>query len=121
MMQLMRPIGSGTTGGLSRETHSLSDEKTLLDLGLSRATNRDLKLTIEGAPLVVRVNLAHSLPRSKSVQVDTSVCSSSGGFNGQHDETIEIQTYSTCSVYCLKHLIWKQMPGFPTSDQVLTF
>jgi len=90
MMHLMRPIGSGTTGGLSRETHSLSDEKTLLDLGLSRATIRDLKLSIEGAPLVVRVNLAHSLPRSKSLQVDTSVCSSSGGFNGPHDETIEI-------------------------------
>ena len=112
---------SGTTGGLSRENLPLSDEKTIQELGLSKSSDsftkeQSLKLSVDASPLLVRVNLGHSLPRSRSVQVESSFCSSSGGFNGPQEELIDIQTSYNCSVYCLKHLIWKQMPSFPISD-----
>lgn len=47
--------------------------------------------------------------------IDTSACSN------VLDEEIEIQTFSTCSIYCLKQMIFKQIPGIPVGDQILTY
>jgi len=56
-----------------------------------------------------------------SKPIDTSVCSSAGNNPLLPEDVIDMQTFQTCSVYCLKRMILKQVPGIPVSDQVLTY
>jgi hypothetical protein len=37
------------------------------------------------------------------------------------DELVEVQAYSSCSIYCLKQLIARQVPSMPVSDQVISY
>ena len=63
-------LDSGATGSGSRDAGALSDEKTLIDLGLvpgkaesmmPRVNDISLRMTIDSNPIVIKVNLSHSM------------------------------------------------------------
>ncbi len=68
MLQWLLPSNtiSGTTGGQPRDGGILSDEKTLYDLGcLQYGTDITMKLSVDTNPIIIRVNLNHSLHQPK--------------------------------------------------------
>ena len=97
----------------------MCDDKTLGELGIISDETREeaiLKITIDTNLITIRVNLNHSMHQQKpsgnqgnSKIFDTSGYSSAGGPLGQNntlfEELLELQTFTTCSIYCLKHLI----------------
>jgi len=103
------------------ESLILSDEKQLADYGLlsddqpQHGALDTLVLHVSANPILVRVNLSHSLQKHGGVQkqpVDTG--------SGQSAEELEIQTFPNCSVFCLKVLVSSRAAS-PVCDQVLIY
>ena len=80
----------------------LTDEKTLKSqIPGTEHGQLSLRLTIDSNPIMIRVNLNHSMHEPKhsgaSKQQDVSA----------FEDTLEVQTFSTCSIHCLKYMIWR--------------
>ena len=58
--------------------------------------------------------------RGQSDQKMPSVLGATGGSQNENPhEDLEINVFSTCSIYCIKYIIWKQLK-VPIQNQVLT-
>jgi hypothetical protein len=98
----------GPRGG---ESSPIGDEKTIGEF-LSGSEPVVFKLTYDTNPIIIRINLSHSLHQPKpsgsgaghhkgffETSGYSSVAPNSSSFI---EDVIEVQTHSTCSVYCLK-------------------
>lgn len=60
---------------------------------------------VHSKTITILVNLGHSL--LKSGQFKTKVDTSGGSASIISSDALEIKTYPSCTIYCLKHIIYE--------------